>query len=899
MLIREIIIDGFGKFANTRITGFSSGVNVIYGPNEYGKTTFLDFIRRILFGFPRSSSSTNPYPPLRGGAYGGKLTCDLDNGETVTISRTEGTHGGKVAIQKGATELKDQDAVNSLLGHISGTFYENVYAISLDELQAIQSLNTDEVKNRIYGVGLGLGSISLTNIKIELLDQQEKLFKARGSIQKIPILYSEIRDLERGIKEIQNGLSIYDSLVVRSDELIEEIGTLDDVRNKLEANKQLLENQKKLYPTYVNLKNVESELSQLDESADLPENAIEKIDNLNTDLKYIQKRKNENVEGLRTLEATQENLTYNKKLIDLEPDVITLQQSIEIFRSANKDIDKEKSKRNTLHENNQKEIEKLGKGWSEEQINQFNLTHEEEDSITSIKERLSKATGKIESARNKLELHKEHKSAELSKGFSGPDFYRFVIYVITILGLIGIVFGLYSSQWSLTGFSSLIFIIGIIVALKIKTSGQLDAIDPLELKYTETLEQEENEYRTIELERSEFLKRVNLKESLTLEVALDIIKLIKNIQTQLSSLNQYDERIGNMHKTIDMVKEIHDRVASVIDKSKIGSDVSANIELFQRQLSDSKGIKNQREVNETLTMELKGKIENLEKEKQMKEKEIRDHISSLNATNEDDLRNKYHLFMERTKLIGNINEFKRIIQSIIGLGEHYDSFIKSLTTTTPDNIERDLREVESEKKERVKERDEKNRTIGELKIQIEELASHQDLLVKQSELELKKQQLKNFSLEWAKFQIAKVMLSKAISEYENTRQPQVIKVAEDIFSSLTNNTYPTITKPIDRDELMICDKSGNRKGVLEMSRGTKEQLYFAMRLGLIKVYESQTESMPIIMDDILVNFDDERGPLAIEALNNFATERQVIVFTCHKNMSDLYIKFGANQVTIS
>ena len=42
-----------------------------------------------------------------------------------------------------------------------------------------------------------------------------------------------------------------------------------------------------------------------------------------------------------------------------------------------------------------------------------------------------------------------------------------------------------------------------------------------------------------------------------------------------------------------------------------------------------------------------------------------------------------------------------------------------------------------------------------------------------------------------------------------------------------------------------------------MSRGTREQLYLAMRFGLIEEYEARSEPLPIIMDDVFVNFDDD------------------------------------------
>ena len=55
MQIREIHIERFGKFSHCRVVPVSSGLNVIYGRNEFGKTTLLEFIRWILFGFEKKT----------------------------------------------------------------------------------------------------------------------------------------------------------------------------------------------------------------------------------------------------------------------------------------------------------------------------------------------------------------------------------------------------------------------------------------------------------------------------------------------------------------------------------------------------------------------------------------------------------------------------------------------------------------------------------------------------------------------------------------------------------------------------------------------------------------------------------------------------------------------------
>ena len=53
MKIDRLHIDGFGVFHDREISGFSDGVNILYGPNEAGKSTLLDFIRFTLFDYPR------------------------------------------------------------------------------------------------------------------------------------------------------------------------------------------------------------------------------------------------------------------------------------------------------------------------------------------------------------------------------------------------------------------------------------------------------------------------------------------------------------------------------------------------------------------------------------------------------------------------------------------------------------------------------------------------------------------------------------------------------------------------------------------------------------------------------------------------------------------------------
>jgi len=66
-----------------------------------------------------------------------------------------------------------------------------------------------------------------------------------------------------------------------------------------------------------------------------------------------------------------------------------------------------------------------------------------------------------------------------------------------------------------------------------------------------------------------------------------------------------------------------------------------------------------------------------------------------------------------------------------------------------------------------------------------------------------------------------------------------------------------------------------------LSRGTREQLYLSLRFGLIREFGERTERLPVVVDEVLVNFDPKRAGRAARAFAELANTNQVLVFTCH------------------
>jgi uncharacterized protein YhaN len=96
----------------------------------------------------------------------------------------------------------------------------------------------------------------------------------------------------------------------------------------------------------------------------------------------------------------------------------------------------------------------------------------------------------------------------------------------------------------------------------------------------------------------------------------------------------------------------------------------------------------------------------------------------------------------------------------------------------------------------------------------------------------------------------------------------------------------------DKDELTLFGlrmRSGLKQqvAVAGMSEGTADQLYLALRLASLETYLEKKEPLPFIVDDILVNFDDERALATLQEFARLSARTQVIFFTHHQHLVEL------------
>lgn len=138
----------------------------------------------------------------------------------------------------------------------------------------------------------------------------------------------------------------------------------------------------------------------------------------------------------------------------------------------------------------------------------------------------------------------------------------------------------------------------------------------------------------------------------------------------------------------------------------------------------------------------------------------------------------------------------------------------------------------------------------------------------------------------ARLMLAKRLLETAIASWESKSQPAVYARASQLLALMTNGRWTRVFLS-DEGELRVADDAMSVREPRLLSLGTCQQLYLALRIALLECADNVGRAVPVLADDILVNFDAERRAGAARALAELAEKRQVILLTCHKEVVEV------------
>ena len=999
--IASIFIDHFFELQSISLTDLTPGLNLIYGPNEAGKSTILRFIRSVLYGFD------NRYPR----DWGGRIVIRGPSGTEITLERKGGRKEGYVSLYDEDGRPLRVELLNDITRGVGKVLFSNCFAFGLGELETVKSLRTKDVEEAIFAATSGISPGTITRMRRYLDKVEGELFKPQGKLPPINKLLSQLKSIERAISEKEKEIEGINTSQNRISVLEDEANLLGD---EIEAHRKRLEHLiliEELFKKWLEYLSLKRELEGLPGIPLHVESGIGERLSMITEL--IEKGETELERALTEYDSLKGRLEQTRPLqevLEAKDAIRALSVDLQGVASALDALTEKEKRVEFLRERLETTLAQLGPGIDPDTLDELDTSmlfrqkvwdrykilsdlQEREKAIQNESTRLSQEKEAIQSKirilqrdievrrelvegakkikdealhlkRRKNEIEEEER--RLDSGLRSAKRYSYALLGMGILLLLGL-FGVWTRGDFPLSTPIIVTLLGALILdalLYIKKQRNIKGI-----KYKiESLKEDQN---TIFRQTDALLSHLNqgltrldpkgaTREEISLEDPLQdaLVEVYVILEKERQNLSQMEERLKEMQRQISQLEEelrglderlielrkktskeedilrallveiglkdipretVFNQYMDVLERAKeIGRECESlkgecaslrdTVDLFLERakgLFDALGkgcpespkevVREVMRLKELLLKE-EGKkrlIEEIEEALKVKEKEIsiirekikghRETISKIldqvGAKDQED-------FFKKLSMIQEIKEKETRLKALeIELNQIGQDFHKTFSGRDRDSLRYEIQRLRDEIEGLRLRRDELLKEIGSFNERMKRLVSTDEL----RELRTRREQivgtLRELTRRWAIVKTAKVILEQAKRSYEEKSQPEVLRTGSKFFSIFTHGRYSKVYFDIERHGIRVQNSFGGWKEVAELSRGTREQLFLALRFGYIL---SLANGLPVIMDDILVNFDSARMKSAVQAILELSSQRQVLFLTCHPEVTTLF-----------
>lgn len=885
-------IDGFGVLRDHEIGEIDPALTVLVGANEAGKSTQLAFLRYILFGFPKRTTSLPQYDPVRGGKHGGRVTL-VEGSERHELWRYRGDKAPRL-VQPDGDEV-GEEAVARLLGHADDVLFRSVFAFGLSELQSFGELDKAGVREHIFSAGVVGAGRSAREASRQLGRLGEELLKGGKGKARINDL---LRDIESGQSELQAAAreaATYGELVAEERRLQ---ASADELRDQASAERALrthLVALEELWPRWSSARQAESELEGLpafDPST------------------------------VTALRALAERLPVRRDRLRGRGDLQREAGDAERVVSAT--------------------LDELGPGWTEDQIRAVDPSIPARDEVRQWEQRLSRLAGdETEAARvaasaaqrvEGLQLECEQRArrlpevepptlvevearevivaklreergelraAQAAAHGAPPGSRRVLSFGAAILFVLAVAFVVAGATrdagvglWF--GAAAVALTAAVAMALGVRGRGADGTA--------------ESRLRAPQARVAERAAQLGLSPApgdAEVDAVEARVRGERTARVEYEGLRrEYREHEAALARECTLLEQRHAERAGAAERLAVAQD-------------EWRDYKAERGFPETLSIEgvteflgalergreavarrdaTRGRLTTLETEARAWEDAARGALAKagrdcagLDATGlEQAVEEACVAADRRDDLERRVRETEQELRTRFGEGDEADRVRGELADDDPEIWRVAAQEAGARSADLEREYDETIRRHQDARRSREELERSADVPRLQAELEGLRAELDEAVSEYREVKLAQALVDRTLREFMRTRQPAVLASAGAAFARVTGGRYTAVVQPEDLDDdLRVVDADGSEKSLATLSRGTAEQLYLCLRLGLASEFAARSVGLPFVMDDCLVNFDPERAAATAELLIEFAAANQVLLFTCHPETVEL------------
>lgn len=967
MKIINMHLDDFGIYHNVSWQPPESGLIVMHGNNESGKTTLMKYVRSMFFGYLRGD--------WRG--YFGHMDIRREDGHEYTIYRNE----KESYLTDGDEKILEEPA--DLWWHsLDRQTYDKIFAMGLEDLQGFKILSNEEVRSHFFsmesGVRIGMTRQDLAKTMGELL-----VASSQGK-KPINALLNEQKEFDAKIRGLAYDEQEFADLQTkeRSTHEVE-----NRIRLEIEETKQQIERISMPIAAWDVYKRGQDALKQMQTLADVaqfPVDGAQQWSELETQIKDINRQIKALEETARTGPAFQEEwkrwLVDGQSLDDMYQHVMPWKQGLEELAAhkdeemdwqfeQNKHVESLKpylegeavpetvdwQRGISLADDLQRYTQELEKWQASKPKNVSSLpdTDGEEPERTQAEwEAIGKAVADIQNTlmeRQKVQEQLawlENEPVNSSHGF----LYLSILFFIGAAALLWLVFDQNFDLAIGIGGAVACAVVGVICYIKQgvgadrvpkkidELQGQLAVIQArledgaegakIDLSVTESnavwskkLDEVRKAYldwKTAESKNAWEKEQKVMYDALYgkweaagkswkdklqacqaawkawqqttgfTKVKASDAKTVKEIwdawQTVTATLTQWQQRKETLVRQITVW---HDTAEQLF--REVGVTLPSTPENAEKVYKQWQDIRVQAEVakeQDKQESQRRDQIAQLKRDRDMKEQNQHLLLTKTGAQTAGEFRSKllkFRQFQQYKEVFDQSEAHLRLIaknpKNLVEL--RHELKIHNINNWTEEREYYEKKIADAEKK-----RNEVAEKRGSIIERLSQMAKSNEYSKLLQEKQNRKAELDTKVNDWLTYVFAQYMLGEAQTYYEKVRQPVVIRTASEYLHRMTQGRY-TLQASFDGKELYAVDSSQRRIPEKQWSSGLGDQVYLAIRISLAVAFSKQIEPMPIILDDILVRFDEQRQKEAVQFLASLGKKEQVFLFTCSKATRDI------------
>ena len=818
MRITGIHVDGYGTLAGLDLDGLSTTLSVVYGPNEAGKSTLLDFVRAVLFGIPDRRSRQNRREPLRGGRHGGTLALLDAEGRPWTLERHSDAHEPLLTGPDG--HLGGETELQALLGGANAGLFRSIFAFGLDELTSLETLDDDDVRDLVFTAGvLGAGR-SATRVMHEIEGRRAGIVRQRSGDGRANQLKRRLDDVDASLRATRGAAEGYASAQAEHRRLCAATESARQELEQLRRRDDELDRLRACWPYWNRIHESEARLASLGP----PDEAAARLAELAPEIRRLDAERSAHALRLDALRQQRAELAGIERSIGgLNEEMSRLAESQQSAPSSGREPGEPPRSEAELRRADG--AVQLLRG----------LIHQRDQVLAEQAQRRAiegMARRSPAPARPRVALALVAAAAIATVVVAVDEFARHH----TSLGILGVAAAL------AVGAAAVLVATGSRAQPAAGQDGAVPGPAPVDPQHL-----------TAEIART--------AESLGL-VATPALAEVDAVASGLEQ--EWDERRGadaldrSLAKTQERLGELEAarrRVSRAIETD------TATVEAFEgavRRAAATCGL----EADGGAT-EVCGRLASALEAAEGAAEARRGLSASIEAANAD-------------------------LTEAAGLGPEADRLRNELSAADPLSWAAQSDEV----KERVASAEEAFEAARDAERdsaqQLEALRSSDEIARLEVERAELATQLSDALGEWAVLGLAHHLLEETVARYEREKQPAVIARASELFCDVTAGRYVRLVAREDdhpaHHGITAISARDERVDSGSLSRGTAEQLYLCLRLGLAATHAERTVSLPFVLDDVLVNFDPGRAAAVASAIAALARSHQVLAFTCHPHI---------------